>query len=598
MDGKMKCFPKEVRMSKESLKRKQSSLLIIGILCGLGIVAAELLLFAGETSLYWIAEVIGAFVLCGLVYLGAEVPRIVKYAIATSVDREQFKKLFRAMPMGVAQVKKFNNGEFQLVDANTQFCKYFNIMPSDYEGITLSASSQDILRMMNAWLDAFSRNITSIYEVQTFEITLENIDKTFNTTIFYDELSHINIVFSDITEQKETELKLSQAIDEANAAYKTQGEFLANMSHEIRTPINGILGMLQLTLISKDLATEHRDNLETAKNCADTLLRLINDILDYTKLEAGKYKIRYTEMDVREVIENAVNLQKPIAENKNLELDCQLPVKTPKKLIGDPQRVEQVLNCLMSNAIKFTLKGGVRVKVAVIEESKEQVRVRIAVADSGIGISDGDREKLFKRFSQVDGSNTRKFGGSGLGLVITKQIVELMGGSIAVQSKEDIGSTFIVEIPMKVVESQEEVEEVTDVSVFSMENSNQIKILVAEDEPVNQQVIGKLLGMAGYSYDIVGNGEKAIELYKGKSYDIGLFDVQMPIMDGLEATRHIREIEKSMGKGVHMPIIAVTARAMFGEKEKILEAQLDDYVAKPYILEDIVAVINKYTSRS
>ena len=433
--------------------------------------------------------------------------------------------------------------------------------------------------------------------MQTFEITLENIDKTFNTTIFVDEQNHINLVVLDVTEQKEAEAKLSKAIEETNAAYKTQGEFLANMSHEIRTPINGILGMLQLTLISDDLTTENRDNLETAKNCADTLLRLINDILDYTKLEAGKYKIRYTEMDIKEVIENTVNLQRPIADNKNLLLDCQIGANAPKTLIGDPQRVEQVLNCILSNAIKFTTNGGVRVKVAFIEETPTQVRVRIAVADSGIGISDQDKEKLFKRFSQVDSSNTRKFGGTGLGLVITKQIVELMNGTIQVQSKEGIGSTFIIELPMEVVVKEEVAEEMTDASIFSMESSSRVHVLVAEDEPVNQQVIGKLLGMAGYSYDIAGNGQAAVDLFKERHYDVGLFDVQMPVMDGLEATKLIREIEVQRGTGEHLPIIAVTARAMFGEKEKILEAKLDDYVAKPYVLEDIVAAINKYTGK-
>ena len=251
----------------------------------------------------------------------------------------------------------------------------------------------------------------------------------------------------------------------------------------------------------------------------------------------------------------------------------------------------------MSNAIKFTTNGGVRVKVAFIEETPTQVRVRIAVADSGIGISDQDKEKLFKRFSQVDSSNTRKFGGTGLGLVITKQIVELMNGTIQVQSKEGIGSTFIIELPMEVVVKEEVAEEMTDASIFSMESSSRVHVLVAEDEPVNQQVIGKLLGMAGYSYDIAGNGQAAVDLFKERHYDVGLFDVQMPVMDGLEATKLIREIEVQRGTGEHLPIIAVTARAMFGEKEKILEAKLDDYVAKPYVLEDIVAAINKYTGK-
>lgn len=569
--------------------------LVLGILAAILCAASGFLL--GEDFL-WLCGVLGVVVAVLLIWTVINILDMKKQAVSAVVESRRFAKVFSDSPMGMAQAVRMGPSEYRLIDTNARFRQYFGIIPMDYDGVNLSTSSNEMLRLMNAWIDAFIQNMANDgNEVQAFEITLENIEKTFNTTIFMDDQQHINLVVLDVTEQKEAEAKLSQAIDDANAAYKTQGEFLANMSHEIRTPINGILGMLQLTLISNDLTTEIRDNLETAKNCADTLLRLINDILDYTKLEAGKYKIRYTEMDIREVIENTVNLQRPIAENKNLLLDCQIAANAPKILIGDPQRVEQVLNCILSNAIKFTTNGGVRVKVAFIEETPTQVRVRIAVADSGIGISDADKEKLFKRFSQVDSSNTRKFGGTGLGLVITKQIVELMNGTIQVQSKEGIGSTFIIELPMEVVVKEEVEEELTDVSIFSMENSDRVRVLVAEDEPVNQQVIGKLLGMAGYSYDIAENGEAAVQLFKERKYDVGLFDVQMPVMDGLEATKRIRSIEAQRGGTEHLPIIAVTARAMFGEKEKILEAQLDDYVAKPYVLEDIVAAINKYTQK-
>ena len=213
------------------------------------------------------------------------------------------------------------------------------------------------------------------------------------------------------------------------------------------------------------------------------------------------------------------------------------------------------------------------------------------------GISEANMSKLFIRFSQVDSSDTRRYGGSGLGLVITKQIVELMGGNIQVQSKEDIGSTFIVEVPMKVVKASDdalaEVEKEEEPAVFSINAHSKARILVAEDEPVNQQVIGKLLGMAGFSYDIAENGQKAVELFKQKIYDAALFDVQMPVMDGIAATQEIREIEQKE-KRKRLPIIAVTARAMFGDKERILENKLDDYIAKPYNLNDVVETLNKY----
>ena len=585
-------------MKTKDVSKSYGQVIFTSILAAITAIAAALIAFLLGAGFAWLTGILAAAAAVAVLWALLGVYDTKRSAKMLEEECRRYQRVFSDCPMGMAQAVRVTGAEYRLIETNAKFRQYFGIIPRDYEGVSLSNSSNEMLRLMNAWIDAFNTNMANDgSQVQTFEITLENIDKTFNTTIFVDEQNHINLVVLDVTEQKEAEAKLSKAIEETNVAYKTQGEFLANMSHEIRTPINGILGMLQLTLISDDLTTENRDNLETAKNCADTLLRLINDILDYTKLEAGKYKIRYTEMDIKEVIENTVNLQRPIADNKNLLLDCQIGANAPKTLIGDPQRVEQVLNCILSNAIKFTTNGGVRVKVAFIEETPTQVRVRIAVADSGIGISDQDKEKLFKRFSQVDSSNTRKFGGTGLGLVITKQIVELMNGTIQVQSKEGIGSTFIIELPMEVVVKEEVAEEMTDASIFSMESSSRVHVLVAEDEPVNQQVIGKLLGMAGYSYDIAGNGQAAVDLFKERHYDVGLFDVQMPVMDGLEATKLIREIEVQRGTGEHLPIIAVTARAMFGEKEKILEAKLDDYVAKPYVLEDIVAAINKYTGK-
>ena len=370
------------------------------------------------------------------------------------------------------------------------------------------------------------------------------------------------------------------------------------MSHEIRTPINGILGMIQLTLMADDLQADYRDNLITAKNCADNLLRLINDILDISKLEAGKYKIKEEICDIKSAIEETVAAHVPSADGKNISLDLSFGNNMPKLVRADGQRIQQVLNCMLSNAIKFTSDGGVRVKIAALDDTDEMIRLRIAVADTGIGISDSDMSKLFVRFSQVDGSDTRKYGGSGLGLVISKQITELMNGTISVQSKEGIGSTFIAEIPVKVVKAAEvEAEEIKkeDPAVYSINNANgkNARILVAEDEPVNQQVIGKLLGMAGFSYDIAENGEKAVELYKEKTYDAALFDVQMPVMDGIAATQEIRKIEQENRKP-RLPIIAVTARAMFGDKERIMQNQLDDYIAKPYNLNTVVDTLNKY----
>lgn len=515
---------------------------------------------------------------------------------------DKYKKLFMNLPIGFAQAKiiedPVNGTSYQIVDANEIFGEYFKLDVSDYTGKNLKESKIEVLQDINAWFTAYNNSGTKEGDLMDVEITMESLQKVFNTVMYKSEADYINMVVIDITDQKDTENKLSKAIVDANAAYKTQAEFLANMSHEIRTPINGILGMLQLTLMADDLQADYRDNLVTAKNCADTLLRLINDILDISKLEAGKYKIKEETFDIKQAIEETVAAQVPLANNKGLQLDCSFGNNIPKLVKGDGQRIQQVLNCLLSNAIKFTSEGSVRVKIASMDmEGENKVKIRMAVADTGIGISEANMSKLFIRFSQVDSSDTRRYGGSGLGLVITKQIIELMGGNIQVQSKEDIGSTFIVEVPMKVVKASDdalaEVEKEEEPAVFSINAHSKARILVAEDEPVNQQVIGKLLGMAGFSYDIAENGQKAVELFKQKIYDAALFDVQMPVMDGIAATQEIREIEQKE-KRKRLPIIAVTARAMFGDKERILENKLDDYIAKPYNLNDVVETLNKY----
>ncbi|MBR6403147.1 MAG: response regulator [Eubacterium sp.] len=517
---------------------------------------------------------------------------------------DKYRKLFKNLPIGFAQAKIITDSTgagvgYQLEDANNTFGSYFGIDREEYVDKVLGDSNIEVLQDINAWFKAYNTSGTKEGDLMDVEITMEKLGKVFNTVMYKSEADYINMVVIDVTEQKETEAKLSRAIEDANAAYKTQAEFLANMSHEIRTPINGILGMIQLTLMADDLQADYRDNLITAKNCADNLLRLINDILDISKLEAGKYKIKEEICDIKASIEETVAAHVPAADGKNIALDLTFGNNIPKLVRADGQRIQQILNCLLSNAIKFTSDGGVRVKIAALDDKDDMVRLRIAVADTGIGISDADMSKLFVRFSQVDGSDTRRYGGSGLGLVISRQITELMNGTISVQSKEGIGSTFIAEIPIKVVKPAEieALEETTkdDPALYSISNANgkNSRILVAEDEPVNQQVIGKLLGMAGFSYDIAENGEKAVQLYKEKEYDAALFDVQMPVMDGIAATQEIRKLELENHKK-HLPIIAVTARAMFGDKERIMKNQLDDYIAKPYNLSTVVDTLNKY----
>ncbi|MBE5946212.1 MAG: response regulator [Lachnospiraceae bacterium] len=564
----------------------------------LGIIVGAIM---GKVPAGIVTGILAAAVTGGVIYI------LCGNEISGHSKSDKYKKLFMNLPIGFAHAKIItdsmgNATGYSIEEANEKFGNYFNLDTSDYENKILGESKIEVLQDINAWFMAYNTSGTKEGDFMDVEITMEKLGRVFNTVMYKSEADYINMVVIDITDQKETENKLSKAIEDANAAYKTQAEFLANMSHEIRTPINGILGMLQLTLMADDLQADYRDNLLTAKNCADNLLRLINDILDISKLEAGKYNLKEEIFDVKSAIEETVAAQVPTATNKGLALDCTFGNNIPKLVKGDGQRIQQILNCLLSNALKFTAEGSVRVKIAAIDSEKEAITLRIAVADSGIGISEKDMDKLFIRFSQVDASDTRKYGGSGLGLVISKQIAELMGGTISVQSKEGIGSTFIAEIPLKVVKAAEvEAQKAAeakqdDAALFSINAHSKARILVAEDEPVNQQVIGKLLGMAGFSYDIAENGEKAVELFKQKQYDAALFDVQMPVMDGIAATQLIREVEQKEHRK-RLPIIAVTARAMFGDKERILENKLDDYIAKPYNLNTVVETLNKYISK-
>jgi len=583
----------------EKLKEMDSQKLAIvaaGAIAVLGLVG----ILAGNTAVGIIMLILQIGVAFMLINMNADKDK------RGSSKADKYRKLFMNLPIGFAQARIMTDptGEvtgFQMVDANETFGNYFNLDREEFIDKVLGSSKIEVLQDINAWFKAYNTSGTREGDIMDVEIIMEKLAKTFNTVMYKSEADYINMVVIDVTNQKETEQKLSKAIDDANAAYRTQAEFLANMSHEIRTPINGILGMVQLTLMADDLQADYRDNLITAKNCADNLLRLINDILDISKLEAGKYKIKEETTDIRSAIEETVAAHVPAADGKGIGLDLSFGNNFPKLVRADGQRIQQILNCLLSNAIKFTSDGGVRVKVAAIDDTADTIRLRIAVADTGIGISEANMSKLFVRFSQVDGSDTRKYGGSGLGLVISKQITELMQGTISVQSKEGIGSTFIAEIPLKVVKAAEASsvqDEKKDPAVFSINNANgkNARILVAEDEPVNQQVIGKLLGMAGFSYDIAENGEKAVQLYKDKKYDAALFDVQMPVMDGIAATQEIRKIEAAKHTR-RLPIIAVTARAMFGDKERIMQNQLDDYIAKPYNLNTVVDTLNKYINK-
>lgn len=511
-----------------------------------------------------------------------------KYEIELFEAKNLFTKIFDTSPvaMSLGSLKPY-----KYIEVNESFSKLTGYTQDELKSLDFEkrglVSGEERAKMLSAFAQEGSlRNL----EVK---ITVQNGEKRY--ILLSTELIDIGgqglalSVYHDITERKLLEEQLVIAKEQAEDSARAKEQFLANMSHEIRTPINGVVGFTELLMNTK-LNKDQKEFVHAVDASGKNLLSVVNNILDYSKIDAGMMDIEEIPLSIRSIFSSLAILFSQRAKEKKIKLSFSAARVIPEIVIGDPARLTQIFTNLVGNALKFTEKGSITATASLVKKDKEHVRVKFVVKDTGIGIPRSKRASIFERFNQGSNDTNRKYGGTGLGLSIVKKLVELQHGNISVKSTPGKGSAFEFTIVYKTAQEQVKLAAKTTKTLKPTGKAVKLHVLLVEDNEMNQKLAMRVLGNFGYTSEIAGNGKIAVDKLKKNTYDLVIMDMQMPVMDGYEATTIIRNKLRS-----DVPIIAMTAHAMSSEKEKCLRLGMNDYISKPFRPSDLLTIIQKIT---